>query len=303
MKIGVVTVLYNSSVVLPDFIHSLGGQKLKDFHVWAVDNASTDDSIAQCRLHSTLITVIANQRNEGVAAGNNTGIRAALEAGCETVLLLNNDVVFGPDLLQQLYDGLLAHHCQITTPIMYYFDRPTTIWAAGGKFQPLLGYHCRHLEEGTVDIGQFTQPTTIEHAPTCCVLYRRSVFDAVGFMDERYFVYHDDTDFMLRCLRAGQRLVLLPYAHLLHKVSSLTGGAESEFSVRMGTRNRAYMMTKFMGRLVASPYMLGMLAAYRFQLARGRYTSEQFRTKKKALRQGFLMAANWLPLRKPPARS
>lgn len=303
MKIGIVTVLFNSAAVLSDFFTSLDSQTLQDFHVWAVDNASTDNSIVQCRQHAHRVTVLANPTNEGVAAGNNTGIHAALDAGCETVLLLNNDVVFGPDLLQQLYDGLAQNHCEITTPIMYYFDRPTTIWAAGGKFRPLLGYHCHHLQDGTIDTGQFDRPTTVEHAPTCCVLYRRSVFDIVGFMDERYFVYHDDTDFMLRCLKAGQRLVLLPHAHLLHKVSSLTGGAESEFSIRMSTRNRAFIISKFMGRLAALPYILGLLATYWLQLARGRYTPEKFQIKTRALRQGYAMAENWLPLRLPTPRA
>ena len=295
-RIGIVTVLFNSASVLPGLFQSLDRQTTSSFHVWAIDNASTDTSVALCRSHPRF-TLIPNPTNLGVAAGNNQGIRAALDAGCDTILLLNNDVEFGPGLFTDLLNGLAVNHCQMVAPIMYYFDRPTTIWAAGGRFQSFLGYRCYHLEDGTIDTGQFTQPTQIQHAPTCCVLFHRSVFATVGFMDERYFVYHDDTDFMLRCLKLGQRLVLLPHAHLLHKVSSLTGGAESEFSIRMGTRNRIYLLTKFLGRLLAIPYVAAISFSYLLRRLLGRDSPHKISLKQRSLRQGFLMASNWFPYR------
>lgn len=294
-KVGVVTVLFNSSSVLPGFFSSLERQDFKDFHVWAIDNTSGDDSVAQCRTQGELFTIIANEENLGVAAGNNQGIRAALNAGCEYILLLNNDVEFGPQLFTQLVEGLKANDCQMTAPMMYYFDRPNVIWAAGGKFQPIFGYRCYHLAEGVEDMGQFHHACRIQHAPTCCVLLKRSVFDVVGFMDERYFVYHDDTDFMLRCLKANQRLFLLPSAKILHKVSALTGGAESEFSVRMGTRNRIYMLSKFLGRILAFPYITALSLVYLVRRLLRQYNRERYLLKQRSLRQGFEMATNWLP--------
>ncbi len=296
-QVGVVTVLYNSASVLPGFFSSLDTQEYRDFHVWAIDNASTDDSVAQCSAGRDRLTVIANKTNLGVATGNNQGIRAALAAGCEYILLLNNDVEFGPQLFAQLIEGLAENSCQMTTPLMYYFDRPKVIWAAGGRFQPILGYRCYHLSEGVVDVGQFTHARRIQHAPTCCVLFKRSVFDVVGLMDERYFVYHDDTDFMLRCLKAKQRLFLLPNAKLQHKVSSLTGGAESEFSIRMGTRNRIYLLSKFLGRFLAAPYVFSLSLVYFLRRMLGQYSSERYQLKQQSLRHGFRMATNWLPYR------
>ncbi len=296
-RVGVVTVLFNSSEVLPAFLESLACQEFQDFHVWAVDNASVDDSVRQCRAWGDHITVIANRENLGVAAANNQGIRAAIEDGCDKVLLLNNDVVFGPLLFAQLIDGLVENRCQMTAPVMYYFDRPNVIWSAGGKYQPVFGYRCYHLHEGVSDVGQFQGARRVQHAPTCCVLLNSSVFEQVGFMDERYFVYHDDTDFMLRCWKAGQRLFLLPHAKLLHKVSSLTGGAESAFSVRLGTRNRAYMLSKFLGRFIAAPYILGLSAVYLARRLSGRDNKDRHQLKQRSLREGFRMATNWLPYR------
>lgn len=237
-RIGVVTVLYGSASVLGDFFDSIEKQTYADFVVYCVDNGSQDDSVAQCRNRGERYVVIENGKNLGVAAGNNIGTRAAIADGCEFVLYLNNDVAFGPDLFGRLVEGLKQYGCAMTTPIIYYYDRPDVIWAAGGYFQPWFGYRCLHFGDGDVDRGQYPAPRQIAYTPTCCVLVRRELFSTIGMMDERYFVYFDDTDFMLRAHRAGERLCLLTDARLWHKVSSLVG-TSSPFRTRFVHRNRA----------------------------------------------------------------
>jgi GT2 family glycosyltransferase len=243
-RIGVVTVTYNSSSVLPEFIHSLEQQTHRDFLLYVVDNASRDDSRDQLeRWGDPRLILISNQENLGVAAGNNQGIRAALDSGCEYVLLLNNDVVFGAELFQQLQDGLAEYRCGMTTPLIYFCEPHDVIWCAGGYFQPKLAFRNLHYAENQRDVGQCNRARAVTYAPTCCVLVHREVFSRVGLMDERYFVYSDDTDFMLRAWRAGEILWYLPEAKLWHKVNSLTG-ADSAFSMRYGARNRAFFIAK-----------------------------------------------------------
>jgi GT2 family glycosyltransferase len=294
-KIGVVTVTFGSGDVLSDFFKSLDQQTYRNFMLISVDNASTDSTVAQLRAYQGFEhIVLANNRNLGVAAGNNQGIRAALDEGCEYVLLVNNDVAFGPELFQQLLDGLSDHTCQMTTPIMYYHDRPDVIWAAGGYFQPWLGYRCLLIGKGEQDLGQYSKPRLVEHTPTCCVLIKREVFAKVGWMDERYFVYHDDTDFMLRALKAGQRLYCLPQSKLLHKVSSLAG-ADSAFQVRYGTRNRAFMLVKFLGRLLSIPYTVAFRMCYLLRFVAGKDNYQRLRLKQSSWTEGSKIPSNWWP--------
>jgi len=73
---------------------------------------------------------------------------------------------------------------------------------------------------------------------------RASVFERIGLMDERYFVYYDDTDFVFRCLKHGLRLVYQGSAELRHKVSSSTGGGGSDFSIYYYNRNRLFFIRK-----------------------------------------------------------
>lgn len=295
-KIGVVTVTFGSGEVLGDFFKSLDDQTHRNFMLISVDNGSTDATVNQLHAYQGCEhVVITNTENLGVAAGNNQGIRTALERGCEHVLLVNNDVVFGPALFQQLLDGLSEHKCEMTTPIMYYHDRPDIIWAAGGHFQPWLGYRCLLIGEGELDVGQYSTPRLVDHTPTCCVLMKREVFARVGMMDERYFVYHDDTDFMLRALKAGQRLYCLPQSKLLHKVSSLAG-AGSAFQVRYGTRNRAFMLVKFLGRFLSIPYTVAFRTCYVLRFIVGKDDYPRLRLKQSSWTEGSKIPNNWLPM-------
>src|ERR1700735_454529 len=102
-KIGIVTVTYNSGKVLDQFLQSLASQTHANFAVYAVDNASQDDSIARMQAwNDERLRVIRNAVNVGVAEADNQGIQAALADGCEFVLFLNNDVEFEPETLAVL---------------------------------------------------------------------------------------------------------------------------------------------------------------------------------------------------------
>jgi GT2 family glycosyltransferase len=295
-KIGVVTVTFGSADVLEDFFPSLDRQTYRNFCLVAVDNASKDTTLEQLSTYKGCECIlIANKENLGVAAGNNQGIRAAIEAGCEYVLFLNNDVVFGADLFQHLLDGLSQHNCEMTAPLIYYHDRPNTLWAAGGYYQPLYGYRCLHYGTGDEDRGQYSTPRRVAHAPTCCVLAKRNVFAHIGLMDERYFVYHDDTDFMLRAFKGNQHLYCIPKAKLWHKVSSLTVSG-SDFSAKYGTRNRAFLLVKFLGRVLSKPYTLAYRFCYLVRYLRRKDTLDMLRLKQSSWTEGSRIPDNWWPI-------
>jgi GT2 family glycosyltransferase len=287
-KVGVVTVTYNSGAVLQDFLRSLSQQSYQNFIVIAVDNASGDDTIEQLSSWNfSALTVIENSKNQGVAEGNNQGIRFALSAGCECVLLLNNDVVFGPETFQQLLDGLQAYGCQMTTPLIYYNDKPDVVWCAGGVFERIYGYRSMHIGDGEKDIGQFSQPRAVVYVPTCCVMIQRDVFDRIGLMDERYFVYSDDSDFMYRAMRAGLRLFLLPDAKLWHKVSSLTGGHETDFTRYYGSRGRALFLAKHLSAMSGAAWAFFYSVFYPLRSLVGKDSWYQAQLRVKGILEGY----------------
>jgi GT2 family glycosyltransferase len=245
--IGVVTVTYNSGQVLDGFLHSLIGQTRSDFILYAVDNASRDNTLMLLKAWGdTRLRMIPNESNLGVAEANNQGTRAALAEGCNFVLYLNNDVEFEPDTFSTLVAELDEHGCDLLAPKIL-FEDGVHIWSAGSTFNALKGYLGAHIGEGEIDCGQFDMPRLIRNAPTCCLLSRAAVFDKIGMMDANYFVYHDDSDFLFRAWRAGLTMFYTPRARILHKVSSLTGGSKSVFTIRYNARGHVYFMLKNLG--------------------------------------------------------
>jgi GT2 family glycosyltransferase len=301
-RIGIVTVTFNSAAVLDDFLHSLLRQTCSDFALYVVDNASSDDTLERlAAARDPRIIVLPNRLNVGVAEGNNIGIRAALRDACSSVLLLNNDTVFGPDLLAKLAAALGEYPADMVVPKIFFFDHPDTIWCAGGYFSALRGAS-GHYGMGQQDRGQFDAPRLVDYSPTCCMLVKREVFQRIGLMDAAYFAYFDDTDFCLRASRAALRLLYLPAATLRHKVGSLTAPV-SNFAVRFHTRNHVYFVLKNYPRwralLYSAAYYFYLPLKYLLLLRR----PASFAAAEKAFREGFSLFASHRRQSAPPPES
>ncbi|WP_341313073.1 glycosyltransferase family 2 protein [Paraburkholderia sp. IMGN_8] len=268
-RVGVVTVLYQSDDVLEDFFASLKVQDGVLLKLYVIDNSATDSGSIMARELATLAgietEIVFNNANAGVARGNNQGIAMALADGCEYVLLANNDVDFlDPATIAKLVAPISAGTTLASIPKIFYHGT-NRIWCAGGWFSPLKAI-TKHVGDGVEDHGQFDRSAFTEYAPTCFMLLHKSVFDRVGMMDEKYFVYYDDADFVWRMNRQEIHLLYVPTSQVAHKVSFSTGGSESPFSLFYCTRNRIYFSRKNLGfprSLIAEGYsLLALLVKY-----------------------------------------
>src|SRR5471032_1948027 len=247
--IGIVTVLYNADEVLPDFFASLAVQVGVKLKLYVIDNGTKDtgsvlsrELAAQCQID---VEIVFNNENVGVARGNNQGIEMALADGCDYVLLANNDTEFlDPLAIATLLRRTEAADALASVPKII-FHGTKRIWYAGGWFARLKATspHVGYDEE---DRGQFDKESFTEYAPTCFMLLHKSVFDRVGLMDEKYFVYYDDCDFVWRMGDAGIRLLYVTTSHITHKVAVSTGGTNSTFTLYYTTRNRVYFSRKLL---------------------------------------------------------
>jgi len=295
-KVGAVTVTYNSEGVIDAFMQCMIKQDHDDFVLYVIDNCSEDSTLEYVsRYHDPRVVVIANQSNVGVAEANNQGIRAALQANCQFVLLVNNDTEFDSHLISSLYQGCQEYQCDMAVPKIMYYDRPDVIWYAGAGFSRLRGYSGPHWELDCKDTGQFDAPRQVDYAPTCCMLLRGEVFQRVGLMDARYFLYFDDTDFCFRARRNGQKLYYMPSVRLFHKVSSLTGGGASPVHILYTTRNHVYYLAKNLGWL----HCLYYLPLYQLKIAAkflaGQLSVEGFRVSQAGFWEGIRMSLSRSP--------
>lgn len=247
-KTGLVTVLYKSDDVLEGFFKSIAAQAYKDYILYLVDNSPneiSDDLIQKYLLQYPVSACrhIKSNGNIGVAAGNNTGIHHALKDGCTHVLLLNNDI----ETEENNVIGRLVSLCDekgesMVVPKIFYYDTKK-LWMAGGYMDNwrALGVHYGY---GKADAPKYNVGQYISYAPTCFMIIAKEVFEKAGYMDERYFAYYDDTDFVLRATKAGFKLYYEPSVSILHKVSSSGGGDLSAFYIYYSNRNKIYFIRK-----------------------------------------------------------
>jgi hypothetical protein len=217
--------------------------------VIVLDCQSTDGSVEA--IHSAFpgVDVIELKENKGYAGNNNVGIRAALEQGADWVFVLNEDTVLARDCVARLIEvGARDPDVGVVGPLVYHHDEPGVIQSAGGG----LTRHWEgfHLGQNLPDDGRFRDPHQVDWISGCAILVRREVVEAVGMIDERFFIYWEETEWCVRARRAGWRIVNVPAAKVWHK------GVQRDYRPKpsvtyYSTRNRLLMLATHQAPLAA----------------------------------------------------
>lgn len=292
MKLGLITVLFKSDEMLPGFFQSIAMQDYSNHILYLVDNSPTE-------ITKQKITTLAGEYgishyrhiecngNIGVAAANNVGIKAALQDGCEDMIILNNDIEFNN---RALFSSLVATAANsgaaVIAPKIYFFGS-NKIWYAGSDF---IKWNCniKHTGEFEEDNGQYHSINT-EYAPTCFVYVKKHIFLQVGLMDETYFVYVDDLDFMYRLRLKGHTIWYENKLSIQHKISQSTGGKFSKFSLFYAVRNRIFFARKFFSFAHVAVVALYVFASHGYHLILKEKKASLFTTLCKAIYHGFAL--------------
>lgn len=251
-KISVILVNYNGKVYNDKCIKSILNSTIKDkLQIVVVDNASTDDSLTDIKEHwgqNEQVSILELDENYGFSRANNEGIRWAIERGYEYFLLLNNDTEIVFDAIEKLIK------CQqqtggIVVPKILYADRPEIIWYAGGKFTQIVKKPVQ-LGLNQKDKGQYNTRQKCDFANGCCMLLNRQIIQTLGYLDERFFLYYEDTEYSFRAKEKEVPVWYCADAVVYHKVNGSTKGNEKPASVYYITRNwlicnRMYLKSSF----------------------------------------------------------
>jgi GT2 family glycosyltransferase len=224
-KVGVIVLTWNGKDLTLQCLESLSRLDYDRADIVVVDNASTDGTAEAIRTdYGERVTLIVNEENLGFAGGNNIGIRHALDKGSDYVLLLNNDTVVDPRLLDSLVEVISrSPDIGIVGPKIYFASPSNKIWFAGGEVFLWRGL-ARHIGIRQVDEGQFDSIRAVDYISGCALLARSEVFEKVGFLDESYQTYFEDTDFCMRAKRHNYRILYVPDGKVWHMISSSAGG-------------------------------------------------------------------------------
>ena len=289
-KLGVVTVTFNAADFLQPFLDCCLAQTFEDFELLVIDNASSDNSLKiLSAVVDSRITLIRNELNIGYAAACNQGARHFLDHGASDILFVNNDTEFGPALFESLLEARARHNADAITPRISYAEDPNINWYAGGRFTFWKGVQGEHLGEGKQHDPLDTTPRWTPVAPGCCIMVEVSTFERIGFFDENYFVYFEDTDFFMRMKRAGLRLLYAPGISVAHKISLSTGGPQSDFSIRYYQRNQIYFLRKHFGLVVLVLQVALIALKATFRLLARHDTIRQYGLRLSSMGEGLRM--------------
>jgi len=223
-------------------------QRHRPLDVWLVDNASRAPALDEVRRRHPEVRTIANASNLGYAGGNNVGIAAALAAGADWVLVLNNDARLRPDTVEEMLAaaGSDPRVAAVGAKVLR-LDDPSRLWMAWGEVtyrQSLV----RLVGQDAPDGPAFANARDADWVSGAAILLARRALEALGGFDEEFFAYHEEVDWCARARARGFRVVWAPRAVALHR-GSAAGGASY-------VSRRQYLTARNMVRFVrrhASP--------------------------------------------------
>jgi GT2 family glycosyltransferase len=198
-----------------------------------VDNASPErDAAAEAELEAILREVpgqlLRHHENGGYSKGMNL---AYAHARGRLILVSNPDVVFLPGCVEALVAYQDAHdEAGAVAPFAYWDEACEAILPP--NILPTLGdllattaaslspwwarrYAMRRTKDA-LPVWLADGPVAVPMLSGCCFLMRRAIIERVGFFDERFPLYYEDTDLSMRLARAGLRFVQLPAAKIAH---------------------------------------------------------------------------------------
>ncbi|MGQ9550280.1 MAG: glycosyltransferase family 2 protein, partial [Roseiflexus sp.] len=216
-RVLIIILCYNGIADTLACLKSLQCVEYPSFDILVLDNASSDGTPETVRAQFPHVTVIENGANLGFAAGNNIGLQYALRHGYDYALLLNNDTEVAPDFLTRLIDVAVSDPTiGAVGPTITYYERPDLIWSAGGMID--WRYGITRMRANEVDSRQHHESVDVDFVTGCALLVKRAVLERAGLLDERFFMYFEETEWCVRIRRAGFRIVHVPQSRVLHKI-------------------------------------------------------------------------------------
>ena len=225
LDVSLIIVSWNTRDVLRNCLRSVYEQAVQIvFEVIVIDNASSDGSSEMVRAEFPQVVLIENRENHGFASANNQGIAIA---NGRYVLLLNSDTIVLDHAIDKTVqfadahpeasvvgcrvlnaDRTVQHTCFMFPSLLNMVLSSTYLYKLFPK-NKFFGRE-RMLWWDRNDVRQ------VDVVTGCFMLVRREVVEQVGLMDERFFVYGEETDWCYRFKQAGYKMVFMPHAEIVH---------------------------------------------------------------------------------------
>lgn len=224
--------VHNGGDQLLDCLRSLNQLVGPPPAILLVDNASTDGAIEKARLICPKSEVLVQPVNLGFAAACNLGLNLARERDGRIALILNQDTVVAPDMVEKLLQSMLDKpKAALIGPKAYYLDptddgRPRVLFA--GAYHKRLPLRFTLPGAGEPDDGAVECARRVDVMWGHGMLVRLEALDRIGLFDQGFFLYHEDVDLCLRLRYAGYEIWYEPTAVMWHDLSDSDRAEKSQ---------------------------------------------------------------------------
>lgn len=234
MDVSIIIVTYNSGDTVMRCLDSLAAHPPSAaFETIVIDNASSDGTPERVRQRSPAVCVIANTANRGYSKGVNQGIRASSGRYC---LVLNPDIEVTAGSVDALVsfmdgharaalagaklvwpDGRVQPSCRAFYTIRALVLRRTFL----GRLFP----RARALRAHLMSDYDHETARRVDWVLGACMMVRREALERVGPMDERFFLYFEDTDWCYRMQQHGWEVWYVPDSVMIHRWERSSAGS------------------------------------------------------------------------------
>jgi len=201
-----------------------------NFEVWLVDNASADGSVHAVRKAYPEVHIIENSQNLGFAAANNL---AFTQMGGRYAVLINTDARLQNSAIRSLFD-FMEEMPESAMACGQLLNEDGTKQNSIAPLPSLLSLISNETllrllfpEKYPSKRKHYTRPIEVDSCIGACMMVRKSAMDRVGFLDERYFFFLEETDWAYRMKRAGWKVYFVPQAEIIHAQGKTVGSGVS----------------------------------------------------------------------------
>lgn len=216
VRAAVVVVHWGSKRNTLACLRSVSESTLRPNPLVVVDNGTGTLEAADIASAAPRGILVSLPQNLGFGGGTNIAIRRALAEGANYVLLLNNDALLAPGCLAALVRvARRGTRVAAVGAKVLAMRQPNQLWMAYGQ----LTYRAALVKlvgQGEIDERQFNEVCEVDFVGGCGMLITREALDEVGFLDNRFFAYHEDVDWCTTARRHGFRVLYAPDAEIAH---------------------------------------------------------------------------------------
>lgn len=251
--IYVIILVFNGKKNLEYNLPSLFATKYQKYKVLLIDNGSTDDSVEFTKRNFPKVEIIKNKKNMYFSAGSNMGIKYSLQKNADYIVLLNDDT---------LVDG------RWLTEAVKVSESDKNIGMIEFDIVEYQSNNSLKQFNKAKILFRKTKVEPVENITGCCMFIRSQLFLHVGFLDEFYKSYAEETDLVRRAKKAGYKLVKInvPVFHYGGATSSKYKLKTAIFCtknmIRMAIKNdnlfNIFKMILFVANVSSNPFYKGI---------------------------------------------